>query len=164
MPQITQKYYEKDIWEILNISKRKWIVLTIVSSLAALNFVNKASIVLFEITFSRSGFGALSFSSLVQSAIFEEFLFRGVILNFNLECLSGERASKLNGMLFGLWHVVAFFAYSFSFALLLLIIISGIFGYVLAIIQIKYKNLLVPISLHSLAILILATTRIFVPA
>jgi membrane protease YdiL (CAAX protease family) len=103
-----------------------------------------------SIVFYRRAFGTYSYSTLIKAPIFEELYFRGILMRFLTQKFSPKKAVLYNGLLFTALHLQLLFVF-FNFTLLILMFTIFIFGGLLAYIQYKTKNLLIPITLHAIA-------------
>ncbi|MCE7734652.1 MAG: CPBP family intramembrane metalloprotease [Candidatus Heimdallarchaeota archaeon] len=163
VPFLIEFYYRINIWEILHIERVTWIYITAVALIISLIFIDTNESMLGNLLLSKSGLGKLSYGSLVMAPVFEEFLFRGVLLSLSSRVFSKTITIRLNGILFAIWHVGIVFSYGFIIQVPLIIILTGVFGYFLAHFQFNHRNLWISIILHSLANIFLATTGFLIP-
>lgn len=97
------------------------------------------------------GFNGLSIiSAVILAPVYEEFLFRGIILNKWAEKWSNTRALFLSSLLFGLLHIGAY------------IIPQIIGGLLYGMVYLKTKKLIYPIIMHALSNLLLVSIQ-FIP-
>ncbi|OLS19505.1 MAG: hypothetical protein HeimC2_41120 [Candidatus Heimdallarchaeota archaeon LC_2] len=149
-PKIVLNTYSIDFWDLIKVNRHMWIRFVfsafIVSFLVILN--RETDLLLsFTSKFTQIKF---SFDSQIMAPIFEEVLFRGILLGLSQRILNQSAAVKLNAGLFGIWHLGALVLYGFSVNVILFIISTVAVGYLLALVHINYKQLWLVILLHSL--------------
>ncbi|MFV2014519.1 MAG: CPBP family intramembrane glutamic endopeptidase, partial [Candidatus Heimdallarchaeota archaeon] len=160
---IIEFYYRINIWQILHIERETWIYITAFAITISFIFINTNQSMIGNISISKSGLGKFSYGSLVLAPIFEEFLFRGVLLALSSTVFSKKTAIRINGLLFAFWHFGIILSYGFVIQVPLLILTTGLFGYFLASFQSNHRNLWISIILHSLANIFLASTGFLIP-
>lgn len=150
-PGIVMKTYNVDFWNLIKVEKHMWIRFMLstftISILVLLNHETD----LLASTSSNLAHIDFSFDSQIMAPVFEELLFRGVLLGLSERILNRSAALRLNALLFGVWHLGALFLYGFSINVVLFILLTIAFGYLLALIHINYRQLWIVILLHSLA-------------
>ncbi|MHA2252020.1 MAG: CPBP family intramembrane glutamic endopeptidase [Candidatus Kariarchaeaceae archaeon] len=161
IPYLITQHTVWDIWQLIETSKFAWIILIITAFLLIIPFLWKEELYIRGVKIHRVGIGELSYSSLILAPLFEEYLFRGIILGVSLTALQDHWAILLNGILFSLWHVPAIYVFPEGQLrqYLLLLLSTFIFGIVLAYFQFITSILLIPIVIHSLANVLVAITR-----
>jgi membrane protease YdiL (CAAX protease family) len=100
----------------------------------------------------------------IGTAVFEELVFRGVLLGMFLRCMSPLRAATSSSVLFGLWHVLptgltidnngAFGGLAATNSGLALAIVGGVLGtwlvgYLFCWLRLRANSVVAPILLHA---------------
>ncbi|WP_206368011.1 CPBP family intramembrane glutamic endopeptidase [Sphingobacterium psychroaquaticum] len=84
----------------------------------------------------------------VKSVLFEELLFRGVLLFLVIEYMGWRKGCFISAMMFGVYHWFSYGVLGFPMQMLLVFISTGLIGWVLAFAYAKTGTLWLPISLH----------------
>jgi len=84
----------------------------------------------------------------LKSALFEELLFRGVLLYFLLKWLGMHKACLVSALAFGVYHWFSYGAFGNVVLMVYLLLATGTFGWMLAYSFAKSKTLYFPIGLH----------------
>ncbi len=163
VPFIIEFYYRINIWHVLHIERETWIYITGIALIISLIFIDTNETMIGNLIISKSGLGKISYGSLVLAPVFEEFLFRGVLLSLSSKVFNKMTTVRINAVLFAIWHFGIVLSYGFIIQVPLIIILAGVFGYFLAYFQFNHKNLWISIILHSLANIFLATTGFLIP-
>jgi membrane protease YdiL (CAAX protease family) len=86
--------------------------------------------------------------------VFEEVIFRGIILGYLLKIASRKTAIIVSSLLFGLWHIPSAQDFSFTSSIPQIVGVVGIVlftalsGWVFSELRIRSSSLLAPIALH----------------
>ncbi|MHA2090298.1 MAG: CPBP family intramembrane glutamic endopeptidase [Candidatus Kariarchaeaceae archaeon] len=141
--------------EVFGIKFRQWVILLIVATIFSVPFWFDSCInINNRLQFASRALGEYSYSTLVKAPIFEEFYFRGVFLVALNNQFSDQKSALLNGLCFSLLHLPIMFFTNYSTTIIILLL-TGFLGYILARIQLKYENLFYPILLHFISNLLL---------
>lgn len=84
----------------------------------------------------------------IKSTLFEELLFRGVILYLLIRKLGAVRAIVLSGIAFGIYHWFSHELFWNVSAMVMEFLITGIMGLLLAYGYAKSKSLYIPTAIH----------------
>lgn len=84
----------------------------------------------------------------INSVIFEELLFRGVILYLLIKHLNKRIGVILSAIAFGIYHWYTGGVLGNTMAMLVVFIVTGFMGYVFAVAYAKTKSLILPFGLH----------------
>ena len=84
----------------------------------------------------------------INSVIFEELLFRGVILYLLIKYLNERTGVIISATAFGIYHWYTGGVLGNLMAMLVVFIVTGFMGYVLAIAYAKTKSLVLPFGIH----------------
>lgn len=84
----------------------------------------------------------------VKSVLFEELIFRGALLFIAIKKLGVQKACILSAVAFGVYHWFSYSAFGNPFQMAIIFLLTGIFGYVLALSFAKTGSLYLPIGLH----------------
>lgn len=84
----------------------------------------------------------------VKSVLFEELLFRGVLLYLAIEKWGNTKACIFSAVCFGVYHWFSFNALGNPFQMGIIFVMTAIFGFMLAISFAKTKSMYLPIGLH----------------
>ncbi|MFX1374456.1 MAG: type II CAAX prenyl endopeptidase Rce1 family protein [Promethearchaeota archaeon] len=95
-------------------------------------------------------FGWFIFIYMLMPGIWEEIAFRGVILNLQLKKYSNTTAVILNGVIFGLFHLINLIGGFELYGVLLQVIFASCFGIALAYLRINSRSLIPCILIHYL--------------
>ncbi len=150
-PDVVKKTYNVDFWELIKVSKHMWMRFMISTFTVSIIVLLNHETDLLANSSSKLAHIDFSFDSQIMAPVFEELLFRGVLLGLSERILNRSAAVKLNALLFGVWHLGALIAYGFSINVILFILLTIAFGYFLALIHVNYRQLWIVILLHSLA-------------
>ncbi|WND02429.1 CPBP family intramembrane metalloprotease [Temperatibacter marinus] len=85
---------------------------------------------------------------ITKSVVYEEFLFRGVLLLLSLHYLSPRNACLLNGFAFGIYHWFSYGIIGNIQAMIYILILTGSMGYLLAHAFHRSKGIIAPIGIH----------------
>lgn len=84
----------------------------------------------------------------LKSVVFEELLFRGALLYIAIQKLGDKKACILSAICFGFYHWFSYNAFGNPVQMGIIFLMTGIFGYVLAISFAKTQSLYLPMGLH----------------
>ncbi|MDH6252167.1 membrane protease YdiL (CAAX protease family) [Chryseobacterium sp. H1D6B] len=84
----------------------------------------------------------------LKSVIFEELIFRGALLYLAIGRLGIKKACYLSAVCFGIYHLFSYNAFGNPFQMLIIFLMTGIFGLMLAFAFAKTKSLYLPFALH----------------
>ncbi|PKF72427.1 CPBP family intramembrane glutamic endopeptidase [Chryseobacterium sp. PMSZPI] len=84
----------------------------------------------------------------LKSVLFEELLFRGVLLYFAIEKWGNKKACIFSAICFGIYHWFSYNAFGNFFQMGIIFVMTGIFGLMLAYAFAKTRSLYLPIGLH----------------
>ncbi|MEH0154107.1 type II CAAX endopeptidase family protein [Limibacter armeniacum] len=84
----------------------------------------------------------------INSVLFEEFLFRGVLLYLLIKYLNSRSGVLISSIAFGIYHWYANGVLGNLPAMTLVFLVTGFMGYVFATSYDKTKSLILPIGLH----------------
>ncbi len=84
----------------------------------------------------------------IKSVLFEELVFRGALLFIAVRKLSIQKACLFSAAAFGLYHWFSYNAFGNPGQMAIIFLMTGIFGYVLALAFAKTGSLYLPIGLH----------------
>lgn len=160
-PYLFERYYPELLFgENTAVSRRQWQIVVFAAFVICLPFAFVSPYRLGDIRLSRDGFGVLSFESLIKAPLFEELLFRGVLVGLSCRTLNSRQTVGINGVLFGLWHLATAIALAggFTFESMLLVVLSGLFGAALAAVRLRSRSLWLCVILHSLINILMAVT------
>lgn len=98
-----------------------------------------------EITISKFLYaGALD----INSVLFEELLFRGVLLYGLIKYTNQHKAIAISAAAFGIYHWITYGVLGNILGMALVFITTGLMGYVFAKAYVKTKSIILPIGLH----------------
>jgi membrane protease YdiL (CAAX protease family) len=84
----------------------------------------------------------------LSSVLFEELLFRGALLYIAIKKFGIKRACITSAVAFGIYHWFTFGALGNPFQMLIVFVMTGIWGLMFAFAYAKTKSLYLPIGLH----------------
>lgn len=84
----------------------------------------------------------------INSVLFEEFLFRGVLLYLLIKYLNSRNGVLISSIAFGIYHWFTNGVLGNLPAMTLVLLVTGFMGYVFATSYDKTKSLILPIGLH----------------
>lgn len=84
----------------------------------------------------------------LRSVIFEELIFRGALLYIAIERLGIKKACYLSAVCFGIYHLFSYNAFGNPIQMIIIFLMTGIFGLMLAFAFAKTKSLYLPFGLH----------------
>ncbi|WP_211316538.1 CPBP family intramembrane glutamic endopeptidase [Niabella yanshanensis] len=84
----------------------------------------------------------------LKSVLFEELIFRGALLFIAIRKLGVQKACLLSAVAFGIYHWFSYNAFSNPDQMAIIFLMTGIFGYVIALAFAKTGSLYLPIGLH----------------
>lgn len=84
----------------------------------------------------------------INSVLFEELLFRGVLLYLLIKYLSSRSGVLISSIAFGIYHWFTNGVLGNIPAMVLVFIVTGLMGYVFATSYVKTKSIVLPIGLH----------------
>jgi len=100
----------------------------------------------------NSDFGAGKFFKsswwVLNSVLFEEFIFRGALLYIAIQKLGTRNACILSAVAFGIYHWFSYGAFGNIRQMLIIFIMTGIWGLMFAYAFAKTKSMYLPIGLH----------------
>ncbi|MDR6461172.1 membrane protease YdiL (CAAX protease family) [Chryseobacterium vietnamense] len=108
-------------------------------------FINNSWILNKHFTFSAA---LMSSWWVVKSVLFEELLFRGALLYLAIEKWGTTKACVLSAACFGIYHWFSYNALGNPFQMGIILVMTAIFGWMLAVSFAKTKSLYLPIGLH----------------
>jgi membrane protease YdiL (CAAX protease family) len=85
---------------------------------------------------------------IVKSVLFEELIFRGALLYIAINKLGGKWACILSAVAFGVYHWFSYGAFGNPFRMLIVLLMTGIFGWVLAFAFKITRSIYLPIAIH----------------
>jgi membrane protease YdiL (CAAX protease family) len=84
----------------------------------------------------------------LNSVLFEEFIFRGALLYIAIKMLGARNACILSAIAFGIYHWFSYGAFGNIGQMLIIFIMTGIWGLMFAYAFAKTKSMYLPIGLH----------------
>lgn len=84
----------------------------------------------------------------INSVLFEELLFRGVLLYGLIKYTGQKKAIAISAAAFGIYHWITYGVLGNILAMALVFITTGFMGYVFAKAYVKTKSIILPIGLH----------------
>lgn len=84
----------------------------------------------------------------ISSVLFEELIFRGVLLYILIKRIGAKKAIFISAIAFGIYHWFSFGAIGNPVAMLYTFILTGLMGIVLALGYAKSFSLYIPIGIH----------------
>ena len=108
-------------------------------------FINNSWILNKPISFSAA---LMSLWWIVKSVLFEELLFRGALLYLAIEKWGTTKACILSSVCFGVYLWFSYSAFGNPFQMVIIFVMTSIFGWMLAVSFAKTKSLYLPIGLH----------------
>lgn len=84
----------------------------------------------------------------LKSVLFEELIFRGALLYLAIKKIGTKMACILSAICFGIYHWFSYGAFGNPFQMAVIFLITGLFGFVLALGFAKTRSLYLPIGLH----------------
>lgn len=84
----------------------------------------------------------------LKSVVFEELIFRGALLYIAIERLGARKACILSAVCFGIYHWFSYSAFGNPVQMVLIFLMTAIFGWVLAFAFAKTGSLYLPVGLH----------------
>lgn len=84
----------------------------------------------------------------LKSVLFEELIFRGALLFIAIEKLGIKKACILSAVCFGIYHWFSYNAFGNPVQMVIIFLMTGIFGLVLAFAFAKTTSLYSPVGLH----------------
>jgi len=84
----------------------------------------------------------------LKSVLFEELLFRGALLYIAIQKWGVKKACLLSAAAFGIYHWFSYSSFGNPAQMAIIFLMTGIFGYVLALAFAKTRSLYLPIGLH----------------
>lgn len=133
--------------KVIGLPSNHWLVIIVLSVLLSIPWWFNECVELSGLTFYRRAFGIYAYSTLIKAPIYEEFYFRGIFLWFLRNRFNDNQSAMLNGLVFGSIHI-GFITFGLNPVFFFVIITTSIYGILLAYIQIRTNNLMVPISFH----------------
>jgi len=85
---------------------------------------------------------------IIKSVLFEELLFRGALLYIAIKKLGSRWGCLLSAGAFGIYHWFSYGAFGNPMQMLIILLMTGLFGWVLAKAYDVTKSLYLPIALH----------------
>lgn len=83
-----------------------------------------------------------------KSVLFEELIFRGVLLYFAVRKLGVMKASLLSAVCFGVYHWFSYNTFGQPVQMLIVFFMTGLFGFALAYAFAKTRSFYLPLALH----------------
>jgi membrane protease YdiL (CAAX protease family) len=97
----------------------------------------------------------IKISGLVRASVFEELLFRGVLLSLLFKRMNLKKANLYQAVGFALWHLQALFIHQELYSFILLIALTFLFGLIVGQIRFKFKHgMYICILMHVLIVVI----------
>jgi membrane protease YdiL (CAAX protease family) len=144
-------YYD----DIFGLSKIELLALLITTVLVSLILFLLDPIVLLGYVISADVSADIKISGLVRASVFEELLFRGVLLSLLLKRMEFKKANLYQAIGFALWHLQALFIHREPFSFILLIVLTFLFGLIVGQIRFKFKHgMYICILMHVLIVVI----------
>lgn len=84
----------------------------------------------------------------LKSVLFEELLFRGALLYIVIEKWGSKKGCILSAICFGIYHWFSYGAFGNVLQMTLIFLMTGIFGFMLAVSFSKTKSMYLPIAIH----------------
>lgn len=84
----------------------------------------------------------------INSVLFEELLFRGVLLYGLIRAFNNQRAIIISAIAFGIYHWFTYGVFGNLLGMALVFITTGFMGYVFAKAYVNTKSIILPIGLH----------------
>ncbi|KPE49954.1 CPBP family intramembrane glutamic endopeptidase [Chryseobacterium indologenes] len=84
----------------------------------------------------------------LKSVLFEELIFRGALLYVAIEKLGVKKACLLSAACFGIYHWFSYNAFGNPFQMVIIFVMTSVFGYMLAYAFAVTKSLYLPVGLH----------------
>ena len=84
----------------------------------------------------------------IKSVLFEELIFRGVLLYILLKRLGGNKAVVISAIAFGIYHWFSFGIFGSLIPMIIVFFITSIMGLLLAYGYVRTLSLYVPIAIH----------------
>lgn len=85
---------------------------------------------------------------ILKSVLFEEFIFRGALLYIAIKRLGAKWACILSAVAFGVYHWFSYGSFGNPFQMLIVLLMTGTFGWVLAFAFKKTKSIYFSIAIH----------------
>ncbi|MEF9479596.1 CPBP family intramembrane metalloprotease [Chryseobacterium sp. 1B4] len=108
-------------------------------------FISNSWILNKQLTFSAA---LISLWWVVKSVLFEELLFRGALLYLAIEKWGATKACILSAICFGIYHWFSYNAFGNPFQMGIIFVMTGIFGWMLAVSFAKTRSMYFPIAIH----------------
>ncbi len=84
----------------------------------------------------------------LKSVLFEEFIFRGALLFIAIKKLGSQNACIFSAAIFGVYHWFSYSAFGNPGQMMIVFLMTGLIGYVLALAFAKTGSIYLPIGLH----------------
>nr|WP_199156739.1 CPBP family intramembrane glutamic endopeptidase [Pedobacter sp. ASV2] len=83
-----------------------------------------------------------------KSVLFEEFIFRGALLYIAVNRMGPKRACILSAFSFGVYHWFSYGSFGSPLQMLIILLMTGTFGWVLAFAFTRTRSIYLPIAIH----------------
>jgi membrane protease YdiL (CAAX protease family) len=97
------------------------------------------------ISFNRIGFSLLYD---LNSVLYEELLFRGVLLYLLIKYLTPQKGILISSIAFGIYHWFSFGVFGSWMGMIVVFLVTGLMGYVFSTAYEKTKSIVLPIGIH----------------
>ncbi|WP_211481903.1 CPBP family intramembrane glutamic endopeptidase [Arachidicoccus rhizosphaerae] len=84
----------------------------------------------------------------LKSVLFEEFVFRGALLYILIRLVGGKWACLISAAAFGVYHWFSYELWGTPFQMIIIFVMTGILGWVLAYAFTQLKSMYLPIAVH----------------
>ena len=84
----------------------------------------------------------------LKGVVFEELIFRGALLYILIKKLNAPKAVILSAIAFGVYHWFSYEIFGQPLQMLVVLVSTGIIGYLLALAFVKTRSILLPFALH----------------
>jgi membrane protease YdiL (CAAX protease family) len=84
----------------------------------------------------------------LKGVVFEELIFRGALLYIFIHKLNPNKAMSLSAIAFGIYHWFSYSILGQPLQMLIVLISTGVMGYLLALAFVKSRSILLPFALH----------------
>jgi len=85
---------------------------------------------------------------IIKSVLFEEFIFRGALLFIAINRFGAKWACILSAIAFGVYHWFSYGSFGNPIQMIIVLLMTGSFGWVLAYAFMKTRSIYLPIAIH----------------